>query len=174
MKSESAFFFSFGGDICTSANRKPRWGQSTRLAHICSFLSPQAQLPLPSSTLRRCAGMGPVTPPYAPLLPSISALCLCQAAHCAFCSRQGLLSENCFLFQAAPHTQRWPIPPPPPPPGLKNKQGGTRSPPDLRGHRLLLDICFPPPRFLFFLPAQQHSYFAICKPYAALQKSGVP
>lgn len=72
-----------------------------------------------------------------------SLLCLCQASRPRFAasSGQGFLSEHCFHFQAAPRSRRRPVPPSPPQ-GLKNKQGGTRSPPDLGGHGLLLAIFF--------------------------------
>lgn len=63
MNLESPYPSAFEGVICNSANTK-RWrSQSTSL---WSFLTPHAQLPLPTSTLHWCAGMGPVMPKYAP------------------------------------------------------------------------------------------------------------
>lgn len=143
MNPESAFFFSFGGDICTSANRKPRWGQSTRLAHICSFLSPQRSSLCPPVPPAGVLGWDryrhhtllcfPPSPPVP--LPGLP-LRLLQLAGIAFSKLFSFSSSSSHSALANSSSSS---------PGLKNKQGGTRSPPDLRGHRLLLDICFPPP-----------------------------
>lgn len=63
MNPESPYSSAFEGVICNSANTKWWRSQSTSL---WSFLAPHAQLPLPTSTLHWCAGMGPVMLQYAP------------------------------------------------------------------------------------------------------------